>query len=1379
MLRRTVLGWLLLGIGLLSAVPAAGQAWVSPRYVHEVWTTAEGLPVNAINDLLQAQDGYLWLATFDGLVRFDGVRFTVFTVSTTPGLPSNRIARLYETANGHLWLVTVQGHLVRFDGQAFHASAPRSAHAPLHQAPDGRLWTGTPSGFYVMDETLRRADVPALGIVADVEAVLQEADGTLWAGTAAGLHRFTAGQWQSVETPSGASPGTVLALYEDEGRPGTVWVGTQDGLFVYRAGTLNPVPGTAGLREVRALFRDAQGTLSGYGRAGFFTYQDGQVERLNPEDVELEDLYPKRGVVAGPSGTQWAVNGHRLYENGARILDIDRPFTSIVRDHEGSLWMASSAGGLHRLKPALFTTYGEAEGLRHPITYGLSPSADGGLWVATLGGWVSHLGQGEVTRFTNGSTRIAWTVLEDRAGALWVGGPSGLWRCQPPALLVQDAEMACVEERLADGAEVTVRALYEDRAGTLWVGTTEGLYRLQNGRPVRLSAASGVPDTRFLAFHEAPDGALWMATYAGIVRYQDGRFERFTTADGLSSDHVRALYVDPDGVLWAGTEDQGLNRLDLPGAARLQDVAVTVYRQADGLFDDGIHTLLDDGDGRFWMSTNRGLFWVHRAALDAFSQGETARVTVQAYDERDGMRNREANGGVQTPALQTPDGRLWFATQGGVVSIDPRTVQSNTIPPPVAIEAVLAAGHAQSMEAGYLVLPPSVRDFDIAYTGLSFAAPEHMRFRYRLVGLNDTWTEVDRRTAFFTNVPPGTYTFEVTASNNDGYWNREGAALTVVLEPYFYETRSFYALIGVGVLLLLGLGYQRRIRQVQARADELEALVTERTEALVQETETVARQAEQLRALDAFKSRFFANLSHEFRTPLTLIIGPLQRALAGEHGPLPSAFEPEGRIMLRNSQRLQRLINQILDLAQMEDGSLRLDARVQDLVPFLGEIVEAFGPLAREAGVTLSFKPVDTACVALFDADRLEKVILNLLSNAFKVSRPGDAVTVTVAPDGDDVEIGIADTGPGIPAANLPHLFDRFYQVDASSTRTQEGSGIGLALAKELVDLHGGTLTVESEVGVGSTFTVRLPARRTADAGLPLTAVPRPDGDAPGPPAVMPGGDGLPASTSSPTLGQAAAPGTEDDDRTTVLVVEDNADMRDFVGAVLGTTYRVLTAPDGASGLAEARAHLPDLIVSDVMMPGLDGFALGRALKDDPALDCIPVILLTARAEVEDQVEGYETGADAYVTKPFEASVLRAQVRALLDTRLRLRTRFAEGAAPPEESTPAPSETPFVAAVRAAVLARMADPALTVEDLAAAVNLSYVQCYRRLRDEAGLTPSAYIRTLRLERAAALLEDGAGTVSEIAYGVGFNSLSYFSRCFREAYGVAPSGYAARA
>ena len=594
-------------------------------------------------------------------------------------------------------------------------------------------------------------------------------------------------------------------------------------------------------------------------------------------------------------------------------------------------------------------------------------------------------------------------------------------------------------------------------------------------------------------------------------------------------------------------------------------------------------------------------------------------------------------------------------------------------------------------------------------------------------------------------------------------------SMSVYLARDFARTKRGLALANIRLE-----DYSRTLEhKVQARTAELQA-----------EKEKTEAQARRLQDLDQAKSRFFANVSHEFRTPLTLILGPTESALQGTHGPLPTPLRRQLERTRHHARRLLRLVGQLLDLARLESGKLTLHRQPADLVAFLHRIVRAFAPLAERERLTLSFRSDVRALPLAFDAEKLEQVVANLLSNALKFTPGGGKVWVTLttssgngeaAPEETSaVEVVVKDTGPGIAEADLERVFDRFEQVDGSATRAHEGTGIGLSLARELVELHGGRLLVLSERGFGSAFIVRLPL--APDEKCPALED-----------LVL--GDGVAETSAEAFALEAASASVEEtseaapaavlpSDAPVVLVVEDNADVRAFLREELEAHYHVVEAADGEAGLEAARQHAPALVLSDVMMPRMDGYALCRKLKEDEQLRSVPVVLLTAKAAEEDALEGLACGADDYLAKPFSAEALKARVANLITSRRRLRAQFSrEVVVQPAGVVVASDEEAFLERVLEVIEAHMAESTFGVEALAAAVGVSARQLRRRVKAVVGESPGSLVRRLRLERAGQFLEAESGTVAEVGYRVGFESASHFSKAFRAHFGHAPTEHAA--
>ncbi len=669
------------------------------------------------------------------------------------------------------------------------------------------------------------------------------------------------------------------------------------------------------------------------------------------------------------------------------------------------------------------------------------------------------------------------------------------------------------------------------------------------------------------------------------------------------------------------------------------------------------------------------------------------------------------------------------------------------------------------------VLTARHRPLRIAYALPDFHLPERTRYQTLLGGIETDWSEwTDETHRDFTNLPGGTYTFRVRARDAPDRVTSE-AAMTFSVRSPWYLTGWALALFGLLAAGLVWGGVRVRVAQLEQRTATLQRTVDERTERIRWQNTRLEEQARQLEQAAEAKTRFFANASHELRTPLALMLGPLAELRAGRRGHLPGAAQADLNVIARNGQRLHVLVDQILKLTQIEAGALALDLQPRELVAYARFHAELYDGAARHRGVDLEFRTCAERLVVLFEPDAMDKMLGNLIGNALKFTPSGGRISVVIEREGSDALMHVTDTGVGIAADELDAVFGRFYQSDDSATRAYEGTGIGLSLASELADLHGGALTVESTLGEGSTFTLRLPL---TDADPVEALDPRP--------FVAVALDGSTAPVSSAPPPSADEPKSNDaNDQTTVLVVEDNADLRAFVRSILEPTYRVLEAADGVAGLEAARDQLPDLIVSDVMMPRMDGLTMAGHLRDDPETAAIPLILLTARATREDRVAGFETGAEAYVAKPFDADQLRLQIGNLIARQYRLRDKLREAGA--EIGVRAPSDEPLtdsalVRTVREAIEAHLTEPGFGIEALADAIGMSRQQLHRRMKDEADQTPTAYLRTYRLERAADLLRTRQGNVSEVAYAVGFNSQTYFSRAFRAHFGEPPSAYAKR-
>jgi len=1279
--------------GLVSALAPATAGQPIENVVGERWGTEEGLPHSAVTALLQSRDGYLWVGTAAGLARFDGLRFTPISDERAPHLAHTYIWALHEDPDGTVWIGSGDGLTRRRVDGSFETfttddGLPVNFVRAIVRDGDGALWVGTyGSGV------CRLAPDGGVACFGEreglrhlvVNALHVEATGALLVATDAGLQRWQGGRF---EPPGG--PAGVMAVAEGGG---TRWLGTAAGLF--RAEDAVGRDGRP-LGPVRALHLDRDGSLwIGTETGGLFCLADGRLRR-----------FEARGLVAH--------------------ADV----RALLRDREGNLWVGTNGGGLARLREGRVRVISAEEGLPSDVVNAVLEDRAGRVWLGTNGGLARIATDGTIRSFTRAdglSADRVFALAESADGALWIGTNGGG--------LVRYADGRFTTFTSADGLPGdVVFGLHADRAGRLWVGGS-GLAAWDGERFERYTTEDGLPDGLIVAFAEEEDGTLWFGSDdAGLSRLDGGRFTTFTTEHGLPSNAVRALLFDAAGTLWVGTRGGGIARFD---GRRFAALAAE-----HGLPDAIVFHLLEDARGALWANTGRaGIVRLQKAELDAVLRGDAERVAPLVLGRADGLRSTEGVGGFHPSGWRARDGRLWFATHRGVAVVDPARIGVHPIPPAVHVEEVLVNDRPVPLAGGALRLGPGADRIEVRVAGLSFADAQRVRFRYRLDGHDDGWRDGGtRRSRTYDNLAPGRYTFAVIAANADGVWAAEPATLALVVVPPWW--RAPWAVVLWGLLLGAGLygAVRWRERSLTQRNDALEALVAERTA-------QVEAQAEQLRALDRAKARFFANLSHEFRTPLTLILGPIDRLIE------EAEAERERALLIgmrAQADRLLRLVNQLLDLSRLDAGQRPLRTKRQDLAAFLRAFAGAFAGLAEAKGIALDVR-APPSLVLSCDAEIVEQVVGNLLANALRFTPEGGKVHLGLEEDGAHAIIRVRDTGPGIPAGDLERIFDRFYQAPASTDGL--GTGIGLALARELTALHGGTLEVESTPGFGSTFTLRLPlAQEETAPEAPAPAVAPVDFEA--------------APEAEPAEPPADAPH--------VLIVEDHDAMRAFVRDVLRRRYRTTEAATGEEALDAARDDPPDLVVSDVMMPGIDGVELVRRLRATDALAAVPVILLTARADEESRLEGLGAGADDYLAKPFSAAELLARAENLIELRRALRERYsAEVVVGPSKVAVPSTDAVFLDRVRAVVEEHIGNTAFGVEWLAGEVHLSRRQLHRRLRALTGLSTVGFIRMMRLERAAHLLEQRAGTVAEVARAVGFEDASYFARLFRQVYGRPPS------
>jgi PAS domain S-box-containing protein len=853
--------------------PNAKRARKVDQYVLDAWRIEDGLPQNSISDFAQTPDGYLWMATFDGLVRFDGVRFTVFNTENTKEMKTSRIEHLFVDHSGALWICPDrtggESGVLRYKDGRFTAftpkdGLPRSHVISLSEDLERGIWFKTDGAGLTRFKDGRFTTYAVKdGLPADdINEIHADKQGSVWIGTSKGLAQFKGGRFSDYTTRDGLPSDSIGTICSDTA--GNIWIGTNRGLAQFKDHRFKTYSTRDGLPDnaIEHVYADKRGNvwigtkkgLTRFSGGEFTTYplNEGVVSEIQ-EDQEGglwiragearwqgERFAAGEAPLTGSNGSiLWSYKNGKLTSFTSKDGLSDRPIFSFHVDREGSLWIGRSGAGLERLKPAVVATFGSEDGLHDERIRSVFEDKDGSLWIGTQGGGLSRLRDQKLVTYTIKDglpSNLVWALSEDREGNLWVGTQKGLARLKNGRFISDSAVTALSNE--------AVLCIHEDRKGNLWIGTGGGgLYRLTGEKAVIYTTKDGLSSDYVKSIHEDPAGAIWLATDDGVTRWKDGRFTVYGTQAGLSNRFVRAIYQDREGTLWFGTYGNGLNRF--------KDGKFTRYTTEDGLFDHTVSQILEDDGNNFWMTGNKGIYRVKKKELEDFAAGRISSINSVAYGAEEGMKNVECNGGSQPAGWKGKDGKLWFPTMGGVAMVDTKNLKIDQVPPPVMIEQVKV--NEKSFEpATEARVPPGRGALEFRYTGLSFLDPQKMKFKYRLKGYDEGWIDAGtRRVARYTNMPPGRYRFQVKAANSDGVWNETGDSFDLYLEPHFYQTVWFYS---VCALLFLGAGagiHRIRIRHLRVHERDLALRVDERTKELKQEiaergrAEAALRQAEE------------------------------------------------------------------------------------------------------------------------------------------------------------------------------------------------------------------------------------------------------------------------------------------------------------------------------------------------------------------------------------------------------------------------------------------------------------------------------------------------------------------------------------------------------
>jgi signal transduction histidine kinase/ligand-binding sensor domain-containing protein/AraC-like DNA-binding protein len=1360
-------------IQLASIVYVSGQDY---RFKHI--NRNDGLSQSNVTCILQDHKGFMWFGTRDGLNRYDGYTITVYRNDPVNprSLSHNYIRTIFEDNQHKLWVGTEDGGLSLYDRATDdftnYLHNPRDIRSissnkvrAITQDSKGRLWIGTGGGglnrFDAKEKIFtcyRQTPADASSLSGnDIEDILEDRDGSLWIATwNAGLNKFRIDEEKFIHYRKeenniySLSSNYLKKLYIDAG--GTLWIGTTEGglnrydktqnrfiRYIYTPGTKHGISNN----DVLSITEDDAGNL-------WIGTQNGSINILNKSRNKFHYINHDKN---NPDG----LNNGSVY--------------SLYKDQQGNIWVGTFSGGINFCdrtanKFRHFTNNNTSTGLNNENVLSIYEDDSEIIYIGTDGGGLNiyqrhskeftHLVH--ATQNTNSiPSNYPLCMYEDREGYTWLGsfyGKVSLFNKQTYSF-----------QKINFNVDIKhVAAITEDTiTGKIWMGTWgEGLiiYDKQNQKVQHYipdaTKEESLSHAIVFSIYQDQQGNMWVGTEGGGLNLYDRKKDQFIhfqynrdNPQSISNNIVNVIYEDRSGNLWIGTQG-GLNLLDRNKST------FTTYTIKDGLPNNVIQAIEEDRHGNLWLSTNKGI-----------SRLDTKAVTFRNYEIADGLQSNSFN---RLSSFRNKQGTIYFGGINGLDYFHPDSIADNNFIPPVYFTELqvfnkpvnFREDHAPIAcpidEAQVITLSYKESVFSLAFAALNYTSPEKNQYAYRLEGFDERWNFVgSQRKATYTNLDPGEYILRVKATNNDGIWNEQGNSIRIIITPPFWKT--WWAKIIYAILLLASLFVLRYI--------------------LVQRMKVRNRLE-----MDDIKLRFYANISHEFRTPLTLILGPLNQLTTSTdiHGKDKQMLD----LIHRNGQHLLRLINQLMHIYELDAGFMKLNVMQGDIISFVKGIKEAFQFTAEKRNIVYNFSTSVPTAEKYFDPDKLEKIILNILSNAFKYTPDQGKISVSImlfeegTPPVPEVIlkkkrhaksflcIRITDSGEGISQAFHEKVFDPFFRVEREH-RTKEGTGIGLALARQLAVLHHGDILLKSDMGEGCEFSVWLPVGQEAFASDEFANKPYDITDRL-----------LDTQTTYGIPDTKPADPTDQSElrrRPLLLVVEDNSDIRQFIKLNFDTTFLIEEAENGEIGFQKACDSIPDIIISDVMMPVLDGVEMCSRIKKDIRTSHIPVVLLTARSDEDFQLHAFKAAhADDYIVKPFSTNVLLAKLSNIIELRESFRKKYYRDfiANPTAPATTSPDAI-FIKKAVEAVEQNIEDPDFNVETFCRDLGMSQTNLYRKLQSILGVSGNQFIKDIRMKRAVQLLESGQHPVHEIAYRVGFADANYFSKSFKKQFGVLPSAY----
>lgn len=1363
----------------------------------------DGLNENSIQTILQDSIGFMWFGTPNGLYRYDGYSFKVFRndFNNPFSLSENSITVLHEDSDNNLWIGTEKElNVYNKLSEKFHEVTETKKNEKvrdlkIHSIVEdiyGTVWVGSQKGLYkvLKSNSLLYSLEKIDATIGSVNVLQKLVDGSILIGTTKGLkklilkdEKYEILDIRDSKTKSRNNNSSIISIHKD--RNGKIWIANPHGLFTI---DLNLPTGTDAFifKKVELLntYLFIESITSDFEENLWLGTRNNGVISYNPETGKINQFVNNKR------------SPNSLTSNS--ILDL-------YIDNSGVLWIATSRGGLNKLDllKKNFIHFrnnpDDPNSLAGNIINDFFETKNGEVFIATFDNGLNKLYfENDKVKFKNIHLNNAlskekiWSFCKDNYNNIWVSTANdGLYR------LKLDAKNNIIKKSHYTVANTNnnlpsnnISTLYTDRNGDIWMGAFIGGVGLLKFTPNNedklptihtfnssLNEPNKITDNRVVSIFEDSKNNLWVGTRNGlnkIIRDKQNNPIKITqltsiknNPKSLSNNNVFSIIEDSHGTIWIATFGGGICKMIQEINEDKENIYFETLNENNGLINNAVYGILEDGENNLWISTNNGI-----------SQFNTETKSFKNFNISDGLQGRNFR---KFAYHKGASGLLYFGGIKGFNTFLPKDITLNKLLPKTAITDLKISNKSVGIDEKILneiILKKSIlftnkidlkyksNSFTFEFSSLHYSSPENNKFAHKLEGFDEDWiiTDASRRFATYSNLNHGLYTFKVKSSNKDGIWNDISSNIQLDISPPIWKTWWMY-LVYLLIFLTILVTYRRYIVEKERFKAELNIQKFEK---------------QKIKEVNKLKLEFFTNVSHEFKTPLTLILGPLEKLIGSKKtvGPIKDVL----LLMQRNANQLYKLIQQILEFRKIENNEIELSLKEMNIVQFCKEMTESFESLAKTRKLKIEFKSKETEIIGNFDRDKLEKIINNLMSNALKFTPKKGEISFNISvkkvsgQNSSDtiqnfVQLVIKDNGQGIPDDKLPYIFKRFYQVDSSKGDQME-SGVGLALTKALVDLHQGEIFAKSIENEGAKFIVRIPL------GLKVMDKNWPEDD-------YSSNNELFIESDLDEI-EAEEKG-EIKNKPLILVVEDNSDMRTFICDLLNTKFRVLEASDGEEGEKLAIENIPDLIISDVMMPKMNGKQLCKKLKSNEITSHIPIILLTAKSSIESKILGIKLGADAYIPKPFNIEFLLARIINLLELRASLRQKYLlienesnsiDGNTTDQENVKSKInifDQKFIDKVEAVIEKNLMNEEFGVNDLGDELGYSRMQLYRKLKFVTNFSANEFIRSYRLKKSASLLLESDMNITEILYEVGFSNRSYYAKCFKLKYGKSPREY----